>query len=251
MFEQIRVILVRPRRGGNVGQVARAMKNMGLADLWVVAPRTPVGKVGARMAAHAGDVLAARHTVSTLEEAVGDCVLTIGTVGRDTARHEKPLEPEAFVGQTLEAASRGPVALVFGPEDHGLSNAELDQCQRFFTLPTSPDYPSLNLAQAVLLCSYELLRSAPPEQFVQSSRRAEIRDADGQPASGREREDLFAHFAEALTEIGFLDRENPTHILRSLRGFFGRAGLTVREVRIWRGISRQILWAANRVRGRD
>ena len=104
MFEQIRVILVRPRRGGNVGQVARAMKNMGLADLWVVAPRTPVGKVGARMAAHAGDVLAARHTVSTLEEAVGDCVLTIGTVGRDTARHEKPLEPEAFVDAILSTS---------------------------------------------------------------------------------------------------------------------------------------------------
>ena len=107
MFEQIRVILVRPRRGGNVGQVARAMKNMGLADLWVVAPRTPVGKVGSRMAAHAGDVLAARHTVNTLEEAVADCVLTIGTVGRDTARHEKPLEPEAFVGPGAPRGTRG------------------------------------------------------------------------------------------------------------------------------------------------
>ena len=251
MFEQIRVVLVRPRRGGNVGQVARAMKNMGLSDLRVVAPRTPVGKVGARMAAHAGDVLAARHTVATLGEAVADCVLTIGTVGRDTARHEKPLGPEDFVSQALEAAARGPVALVFGPEDHGLSNAELDQCQRFVTLPTSPEYPSLNLAQAVLLCSYELLRGAPPEPVAPNSRRAEIRSADGQPASGQEREDFFTHFSEALTEIGFLDRENPTHIQRALRGFFGRAGLTVREVRIWRGISRQILWAANRVRGRD
>ena len=251
MFEQIRVVLVRPRRGGNVGQVARAMKNMGLSDLRIVAPRTPVGKVGARMAAHAGDVLAARHTVATLDEAVADCVLTIGTVGRDTARHEKPLGPEDFVSQALEAAARGPVALVFGPEDHGLSNAELDQCQRFVTLPTSPEYPSLNLAQAVLLCSYELLRGAPPDPVAPNSRRAEIRSADGQPASGQEREDLFTHFSEALTEIGFLDRENPTHIQRALRGFFGRAGLTVREVRIWRGISRQILWAANRVRGRD
>ena len=203
------------------------------------------------MAAHAGDVLAARHTVATLAEAVADCVLTIGTVGRDTARHEKPLGPEDFVSQALEAAARGPVALVFGPEDHGLSNAELDQCQRFVTLPTSPEYPSLNLAQAVLLCSYELLRGAPPEPVAPNSRRAEIRSADGQPASGQEREDFFTHFSEALTEIGFLDRENPTHIQRALRGFFGRAGLTVREVRIWRGISRQILWAANRVRGRD
>ena len=251
MFEQIRVILVRPRRGGNVGQVARAMKNMGLSDLWVVAPRTPVGKVGERMAAHAADVLAARRTVDSLAEAVGDCVLTIGTVGRETARHEEPLGPEDFVAQTFAAATQGPVALVFGPEDHGLSNAELDQCQKFVTLPTSPGYASLNLAQAVLLCCYELLRGAPPERQRPDTRRAEIRNADGQPASGQEREDLFAHFSEALTDIGFLDRVNPTHMVRALRGFFGRAGLTVREVRIWRGISRQILWAANRARGRD
>ena len=183
MFEQIRVILVRPRRGGNVGQVARAMKNMGFSDLWVVAPRTPVGKVGTRMAAHAGDVLAARRTVGSLAEAVGDCVLTIGTVGRETARHEKPLDPEGFVAQALEAAAGGPVALVFGPEDHGLSNAELDQCQKFVTLPTSSAYASLNLAQAVLLCCYELLRGAPPERIEPDTRRAEIRSADGQPAS--------------------------------------------------------------------
>lgn len=227
------------------------MKNMGLSDLWLVAPRTPVGQVGARMAAHAGDVLAARRTVTNLAEAVGDCVLTIGTVGRETARHEAPLGVEDFALQAIEAATRGPVALVFGPEDHGLSNAEIDQCQRFVTLPTSADYPSLNLAQAVLLCCYELLRAAPPDRIAPSSRRAEIRSADGEPASGQEREDLFAHFSEALTDIGFLDRENPTHMLRALRGFFGRAGLTVREVRIWRGISRQVLWAASRGRERD
>ncbi|MFP6663506.1 MAG: RNA methyltransferase [Deltaproteobacteria bacterium] len=251
MRARIRVVLVRPRRGGNVGQVARAMKNMGLSELCLVAPRTPVGKVGARMAAHAGDVLAARRTVATLQEAVGDCVLTIGTVGRATARREAPLDPPAFAAEALAATAHGTVALVFGPEDHGLSNAEIDLCQKFVTLPTDPGYASLNLAQAVLLCASEILRADPPAAPINEARRAQRRESDGQPASGEAREALFEHLQEALVKIGFVDQQHPAHIMRGVRSLFARADTTVRDVAIWRGIARQILWSARGDSRRD
>jgi tRNA/rRNA methyltransferase len=227
------------------------MKNMGFRELCLVAPRTPVGKVGARMAAHAGDVLAARRTVATLQEAVADCVLTIGTVGRETARREAPLDPPRFAAEALAATAHGPVALVFGPEDHGLSNAEIDLCQKFVTLPTDPGYASLNLAQAVLLCTSEILRADPPPAATNEARRARRREGDSQPASGEAREALFEHLEEALAQIGFLDQQNPAHILRDVRALFARAGATVRDVAIWRGIARQMLWSAGRDTERD
>lgn len=232
------------------------MMNTGLADLRLVAPRTSVGKVGARMAAHAGAVLDARQTHATLAEAVDDCVLVVGTVGRETARREAPLGIEAFVGEVREAAAAGTVALVFGPEDHGLSNEELDLCQRFLTLPTHPSYESLNLAQAVLLCGWELWRDgaiaapeSPARPNAARTNRGRKRSSDSAPATTSDREALFAHLGEALKKIGFLDEQNPEHILRDVRGLFARAEPTRRDIKVWRGIARQINWAGDRARG--
>lgn len=242
------------------------MKNMGLGELALVAPRTPVGRIGERMAAHARDVLARRRVFADLDAALGDCHLVVGTVGRTTTGPDEPVAPRAAAPDILAAAQRGRVALVFGPEDHGLSNAELGRCQIQVRIPAAPAYPSLNLAQAVLVVSYELRAAArargddltsspstagsPPELAAAGRDRSRLRGAeprdDFRPATSREREALIVHLTQALDRIGFLSRQNPDHILRDVRSLLGRAGLTARDVRIWRGIARQVLWMAAR-----
>lgn len=253
VLEKVRIVLVRPRRGGNVGSAARVMKNFGLAELVLVAPRTRVGAVGAHMAVHAGDVLDARTTAPDLATAVADCVLVVGTAGRDYA-HLDAIEPRAAAHEIVAAAARGPVALVFGPEDHGLSNADLGRCQRLVRIPTADAYGSLNLAQAIAVCAYEVLCAATAGgDGGRVPARAARRPASGRaarderdPASSAEREALLDHLAQALEAVGFLSRQNPEHIVADLRGLFSRAGLTRRDVKIWRGIARQMLWAARR-----
>jgi len=262
VLERVRIVLVRPRRGGNVGAAARVLKNMGLGDLVLVAPRTRVGAVGARMAAHAKDVLARRRVVPDLASAVADCVLVAGTAGRDLAALAT-VDPRRAAAEVVAAAARGHVAVVFGPEDHGLSNADLGLCQRLVRIPTGDAYTSLNLAQAVAVLGYELRRAAldattagpggaPPgaDAARRGSRRRTVRAAERHderaPATSAEREALVAHLAEALDAIGFLSRQNPEHILADVRALFARSGLTRRDVKIWRGIARQALWAARR-----
>jgi tRNA/rRNA methyltransferase len=251
VLERVRIVLVRPRRGGNVGAAARVLKNVGLGELVLVAPRTRVGAVGARMAAHARDVLAARRTAPDLATAVQDCVLVVGTAGRDFA-HLAPLDPRDAAVEMVAATARGRVALVFGPEDHGLANADLGLCQRLVRIPTADAYPSLNLAQAVAVCGYELRRAALDGTGVRAApgrrrgRTTSDVDDERRPASNAEREELLAHFEQALGGVGFLSRQNPGHILADVRALFARAGLTRRDVKIWRGIARQVLWAARR-----
>lgn len=264
MLERIRVVLVRPQRGGNVGAAARAMKNMGLSDLVLVAPRTRVGVTATRMAAHAGDLLAARRTVGDVSRAVADCSLVVGTTCRLGGYRDGALELRGAVPEIVAAARRGRVAVLFGPEDHGLSNADLRSCQRLVTIPTSLDYASLNLAQAVLLCAYEIAlhQEAQPGARARAGSgartgagararsgvraRSELRSADTAVVGGAEREQLLTHFSQALDAIGFLSAQNPEHILHDVRSLFDRAGLRARDVRVWRGIARQILWAATR-----
>jgi tRNA C32,U32 (ribose-2'-O)-methylase TrmJ len=248
------------------------MKNMGLGELVLVAPRTPVGKVGERMAAHAADVLARRRDVADLGTAIGDCRLVVGTVGRATTGPDTPIAPHVAAPRIVAAARTGRVAIVFGPEDHGLSNAQLGLCQLQVRIPTAAEYGSLNLAQAVAVLAYEIHLAAADGAREPRSGGATVRSravqgvsgrgarraraagdrAAGSPAASsaaatsREREDLLAHLAGALDRIGFLSRQNPAHILRDVRSLFARSGLTTRDVQVWRGIARQVLWAAER-----
>ena len=251
MLGNVRIVLVRPRRGGNVGAAARVMKNFGLGELTLVAPRTRVGAVGERMAAHARDVLARRATAPDLAAAVEDCELVVGTAGRDFA-HLRAAAPREVAAEIVVASARGRVAVVFGPEDHGMSNADLGRCQRLVRIPTGEAYPSLNLAQAVAVCAYEIRLAAEEAGIVaradtaprRAGRRPAERSGENAPATSAEREALLEHLSRALDAIGFLSRQNPQHIVADLRGLFARAGLTRRDVRIWRGVARQMLWAA-------
>jgi TrmH family RNA methyltransferase len=247
----IRVVLVRPRRGGNVGSTARVMKNMGLDDLVLVAPRARIGATAARMAAHADDVLRRRRSVPDLATALSDVTLAVATVGRDVHPDGEP--PRSIASEIVAEARRGRVALVFGPEDHGLATRDLDQCQRRLRIPSSPAYASLNLAQAVAICAYEIRLAAAADTTSRRARkplalRAARREAELGPASGAEREALFSHLESALLEVGFLSQQNPAHAMRDVRSLFARSGLSRRDVKIWRGIARQILWAARRAR---
>jgi len=230
---RVRIVLVRPRGAGNVGSVARAMKNMGLHDLVLVRPSLRRRFWATAMAVHAVDLLDAARTVQTLDEAVADCGFVLGTTCRRGPYRSRARTPRELAPQIVSFARSGPVAIVFGPEDHGLSNHDLRCCQQLIHVRTESAYPSLNLAQAVLLCCYEI-------------RQAEFdgRGVGSQPARAPAGDVEFAYqkFEAALLRIGFLNTENPDHIMFAFRRMFGRSGLEPRDVRILLGLARQIEW---------
>jgi tRNA/rRNA methyltransferase len=229
----VRIVLVRPKSSGNVGAVARAMKNTGLRDLVLVAPRGFRRRSAAAMAVHADDVLDATRTERTLHAAVADCGWVLGTTCRAGGYRRRPRTPREVAAELVSVAGTNRVALVFGPEDHGLSNEELKLCHELVTIPTHSSYRSLNLAQAVLVVAYELFLAAHAP------------GADAAPlATSARMELLYENLRAALLEIGFLHGANPDHILFAVRRIFGRARLDDRDVAILLGVARQIRWFA-------
>jgi len=232
-------VLVRPKSPGNMGAAARALKNMGFADLRFVAPESRDARPEIAMAVHAGEVYTAATTYPDLPLAVADCAIVVGTTAhagpyRSQAR---PLREAAAELTSLSTANR--IAIVFGPEDFGLSNDDLKHCPRLITIPADPDYPSLNLAQAVMLSTYELrlALTAPSAPVVVE----EFAAAGAVQA-------MLDRLAQALLQIGFLAKDNPDHIMFTIREIFGRSGLRARELEIFNGIARQIQWFATDTR---
>jgi tRNA/rRNA methyltransferase len=234
MLDNVRIVLVSPRGSGNVGSVARAMKNMGLSDLATVGPARTRTFWARAMAVHARDLLERARSYPTLGEAVADCRLVVGTTCRTGLYRGHSLPPRELAPEIVAAASAAKVAIVFGPEDHGLSNRDLIHFDRLITIPASPLYPSLNVAQAVMIVAYELFLAAAPARAETPVARA--------PAASVER--LFDRMRSSLLRIGFLDPQNPDHILLALRRLLGRAGLEERDVRILNGLLRHIEWYA-------
>lgn len=233
----VRIVLVRPRGSGNVGSVARAMKNMGLATLVLVDPAPLDDGWATAMAVHARDVLERATTVGSLADAVADCAWVVGTAARSGPFRGQVLAPRDLAVDLLRVASSQPVALVFGPEDHGLSNAEIEQCQALVTIPTADAYTSLNLAQAVLVCAYELHLAAAADA-----------DDDGlsepRPTAARLTL-LFDRLQQALLAIGFLNPQNPDPVMNVFRRVFARAGLQEHDTRVLLGLARQVQWLAD------
>jgi len=234
-LKNIRVVLVSPIYSGNVGSVCRAMKNMGISDLAVAAPRGSLETEDARkMSLHAFDVLQKRREHATLAEAVADCGLVVGTTARQGLYRNHSDTPRALAPRLLEAAAGAKVALVFGPEDNGLSNEDLQVCTQVIRIPSSPKYPSLNLAQAVLICCYELYVASgeyePPE-------------AMSPEAPSAMRQQMFSLWREALLEIGFMKEDKADHMMLGLQRVLSRGKLTVKDIRIMVGIARQARWA--------
>jgi len=237
-FDQFAFVLVRPKSAGNIGSTARALKNMGFGDLRLVAPAVSSKSNAAHaMAVHANDVLAGTRAFATLGEAVADCQLTVGTTCRTGLYREavRPLREAA--AELAEVSDANRIAVIFGPEDTGLTNRELKFCQRLITIPTSAEYQSINLAQAVILCAYEirLALASEPESSKEPASFAGAAEVDA----------AMERMKQSLLAIGFLAEENPEHIMFALRGIFGRSGLTARELDIINGIATQMKWVAS------
>ena len=236
-LRNIRVVLVRPRGAANVGSAARALRNCGVGDLVLVRPALRNLAAAERMAVHARELLRAAPVVDDVAAAIADCGMVIGTTCRQGGYRSAVLDLETLAPQVLAQATSARVALLFGPEDHGLNNDDLRHCQHLLRVDTDPAYESLNLAQAVLLVCHALRRTGrgPRSEVVSSA-----------PASAAALDALYVHLERALGRIGFLNRQNPGHIMFTLRGVLGRSAPSPHEVRTLRGVARQIEWIAGR-----
>jgi tRNA/rRNA methyltransferase len=227
-----RFILLNTSHRGNVGAVARAMKVMGFSDLVLVAPRWPdvlQHEEAVAMASGATDVLAAARIVASFDEAMDGVSFLCAT-----AMTPRDFGPPTFAPrERLPAlAQEGPrVGFVFGSERFGMSNEEVYRCHACISIPTHPDYGSLNLAQAVQLVAYEWRQALGG--FAVAPRTAPPMWADGAAVQG-----LLAHWEQALVQVGFLDPAAPKKLLPRLNQLFNRAQLTPEEVHILRGIAR-------------
>jgi TrmH family RNA methyltransferase len=234
-LDRIRIVLVAPLYGGNVGSVCRAMANTGLTDLVLVAPQTIDMEEARKMAVNAGAILEARREVATLAEAVADCGLVMGATARIGLYRQHAVTPRELAPRALEAAEQSPVALVFGREDKGLFNEEIALCTQLIRIPSHPAYTSLNLAQAVMVCAYELFTAAGIfEPSVEKSAEA----------PGELRERLFAIWRDVLLDIGFMNDDKADHMMLGLRRVWSRGKMTVDDVNILMGIARQMRWRA-------
>ena len=232
MLANIRIVLVRPRGSGNIGSIARAMKNMGQTELAIVGQARTRSFWARAMAVHGRDILENAKCYGTIRQAITDCALVVGTTCRSGLYRKHSRTPREVGADIVAAARNGQVALIFGPEDHGLSNKDLEHCQLLMTIPTHPDYQSLNVAQAAVICLYELYLAAA----------APIENSGIQRAPAEDVERLFDRMRTVLLKIGFLDSENPEHMLLAFRRILGRAGLEDKDVRIFIGLFRQIDW---------
>ncbi len=205
MLENIRIILVNTSHTGNIGSTARAMKTMGLSSLYLVDPvNEPDGQASA-LAAGAGDVLANAKIVSTLEEAVKDCGLVVGTSARSRTHSWPMLGPRDCGEKLVQEVEKYPVALVFGRENSGLTNEELQQCHFHMCIPANPEYSSLNLAAAVQTLCYDLER-------------------------------FYTHLETTLEGTSFIRKSHPGVVMTKLRRLFNRARPESQELNILRGI---------------
>ncbi|WP_293912476.1 RNA methyltransferase [Deinococcus sp.] len=245
---KLAVVLVSPKTSGNVGAAARAMLNMGADDLRIVAPRCDYRDSGSRaMAVHAAKLLEEARVYATLAEAIADRDLVVGTSARLRAVLSAPQHPAGL--RPLVRDSAAP-ALVFGPEESGLSNADLELCRLTMQIPTA-EYASLNLAQAVLLSCYEFLQSAASQGAGSEATSANLAASQGQPeaapperqaAISSEMEGLYAHLRDVMLLTGYTDAVRARHTLRLWRVALDKATFSPSEVRLVRGLLRQVQW---------
>jgi TrmH family RNA methyltransferase len=231
-LDNIRFVLVGTTHPGNIGAAARAMKTMGLTKLHLVEPlHYPSAEATAR-ASGADDVLANAVVHQDLVSALVGCHQVYGMSARLRHLPVPVVDPRQAVAQIQQQSDESEVAILFGREHSGLSNEELDRCQHLINIPANPDYSSLNLAAAVQVFAYELKMSFDPS--IEVGRVGEEREA----IDAKDLEHLYQHFEQSLTEIGFLDPENPKNLMRRLKRLFNRADLDRNELQILHGILR-------------
>jgi TrmH family RNA methyltransferase len=232
---RIVVVLSHPQDLVNVAAVIRAMKNMGLERLRLVKPdEFDSHRIGG-IAHRTEHIVEGAEFYQTLAEAVADAVLVIGTTARARTAGRNYMRPRQAMPLAMDRASEGTVALVFGREDRGLSNEELDLCEQVVIIPTDPDYSSLNLAQAALILMYELFLEAGGVQGDMPRGRRATR-----PATLEDREEMYGALEQGLERIEFFKARKAESVLRTLRTILGQAELDLREARLIRAIGFEI-----------
>jgi len=230
-LSNIRIVLVRPTHPGNVGATARAMKNMALRSLYLIEPEKFPSPLATDRAAGADDVLQDAVICASLDEAIRDCHLVLGTTARQRRIEWPALDPADGARRLVDAAQQGPVALLFGQERTGLLNSELDRCHSMVTIPTDKEFSSLNLASAVQILAYEIYRATlAGKQPEATEPRA------GHAVSDEDMQRFYRHMQEVMQQIGFLDPDNPRRLMRRLMRLFNRVVLDHNEMNILRGI---------------
>lgn len=229
--ENVIIVLVRPIHPGNIGSACRALKNMGLRQLRLVAPVNLDYEQARWLAAGADDVLQSAQVFQTLDEALADVQTVVGTTARDRHQRFPVLTARELPPWLLPLAKSNKVAILFGPEDFGLSNDDMGRCEALVRIPTS-ELSSLNLAQAVLVICYELMMAAPPA----------IEREEWVTASMQERERLVATSMRLVRRVDFMKARNLEQLQGKLRGMMGRLNLDSMEVGILLGLARKIFW---------
>ena len=225
----IRIVLVGTTHPGNIGAVARAMKNMGLSDLRLVRPKYFPHEEATARASGASDILERARVTETLAEALSDCVYVAATSARSRTINWPSMGPRDCAERMIRERAHGPVACVFGPEKTGLHNDDLDLCHTLLTIPTDPGFSSLNLAMAVQVVTYELRVAGMLDE-------GPVFDVEAPPATSEEMEHFYTHLEQVLRDIEFLDPDNPRHLMRRMRRLFLRARPDKNEINILRGI---------------
>ena len=243
ILDRITIILVQPHIPENIGAVARAMDNMGLTRLLLVKPgNCDLSRVLKTATGTSIDLVEAMEVYQDLKEALAPYRYIVGTTARVGSLRPAITHPRGLAEDLIAISQNNQVAIVFGPEDRGLSNEQLRYCHTIATIPTA-QFPSLNLAQAVMIVSYEIFlaaRETIPEPLPRLANRFEL-------------EGMYEHLKDVLMKIGFIDPQNPEHWMLNIRRFLSRLPLRAKEVRVIRGICRQIDWYAEQIErlGRD
>lgn len=228
LLNNVRIVLSHTSHPGNIGATARAMKTMGLHDLRLVCPKQFPDPAAVAMSSGATDVLDTATVTEDLASALTDAVMVVGCTARRRDLSHTMLSAREAAPLLLSHAANAPVALVFGTEMSGLTNAELDQCQMLVNIPANPDYSSLNLAAAVQILSYEL-RCALPELAMLESTQQELARHD-------DLELFYRELERTLIAIGFLNLAAPRRLMTRLRRLFSRTQLEKEELNILMGI---------------
>ncbi len=239
-LENVAIVLVQPQIPENIGAVARAMHNMGVTRLILVDPKNcDADRMRKTATGSSTKLLEEMDTYQDLREALAPFQYLVGTTARIGTQRPALTQPRALAQRLITISQKNAVAILFGPEDRGLSNDQLRFCHTIATVPTG-GFSSLNLAQAVVIICYELFMATDDNRREASVPRL---------ANSFELEGMYDHLRETLSKIGFLDPQNPEHWLLNIRRFLSRVSLRAREVRIIRGICRQMDWYVSQFDG--
>ena len=230
--------MIQTSHPGNIGSAARAMKVMGLNELYLVNPKSFPDEQAVAMSSNATDILDNAYVVNSLQEAIADCQLVVGS----SARHERTLKWDIQDSRScgelvVQQAKNGKVAILFGRESSGLSNEELALCQHLVHIPTNPDYSSLNVASAVQIIGYECrLASLNMADKEANTKKDKNTDPDDPWVTARESEGYFEHLEKVMVDIDFLDANNPRYLMPRLRRLYSRSGISKSELKLLRGM---------------